>query len=106
MGEFKLMRGFWETVLENFERDAVWEKGQVVAGENPDVLRKDAYGSVMLLEKYGDCSSRFGWEIDHITSVALGGSDALENKQPLQWENNRRKGDGIPRLIPLFRKRG
>ena len=100
------MPGFWETVLENFERDAVWEKGQVVAGENPDVLRKDAYGSVMLLEKYGDCSSRFGWEIDHITSVALGGSDALENKQPLQWENNRRKGDGIPRLIPLFRKRG
>lgn len=99
------MTGFWESVLGNFERDAVWAKGRVVFGADPNVLRKDVYGSVMLLEKYGDCSSKFGWEIDHITSLALGGSDTLENKQPLQWENNRRKGDGIPHPISLFRKR-
>ncbi len=37
-----------------------------------------------------------GWEIDHIKPVAKGGGDELSNLQPLQWQNNRKKGDDFP----------
>jgi 5-methylcytosine-specific restriction endonuclease McrA len=46
----------------------------------------------MRWEHYGQQTS-FGWEVDHIRAVANGGSDDLDNLQPLQWENNRKKGD-------------
>jgi len=45
---------------------------------------------------HGDHQSKFGWEIDHIRPVSKGGSDRLDNLQPLYWENNRRKGDTYP----------
>ena len=38
----------------------------------------------------------YSWEIDHIRPVAHGGGDELTNLQPLQWKNNRHKGDDFP----------
>jgi 5-methylcytosine-specific restriction endonuclease McrA len=38
---------------------------------------------------------QYGWEIDHIYPEALGGSDRLDNLQPLQWKNNRNKRDSL-----------
>lgn len=40
-------------------------------------------------------TNKHGWEIDHIRPVVAGGNDDLSNLQPLQWENNRKKGDRI-----------
>ena len=71
----------------------VWEKGRIVSSEDTSVFRKDACGAWIQLSKHGDRNSDYGWEIDHIQPVALGGSDFLSNLQPLHWKNNVEKGD-------------
>lgn len=75
---------------------AVWQKAIVVAGVDPRLRRKDVCGNLIDWLMYGDVTTGTGWEIDHIKPVALGGGDELDNLQPLQWENNRHKGDAWP----------
>lgn len=82
------------TQFSELEKESIWRKGAIVAGYDQNVFRKDACGAWMRKDRYGDTSSKFGWEIDHKQPVSRGGSDDLWNLQPLQWENNRRKSDG------------
>jgi 5-methylcytosine-specific restriction endonuclease McrA len=74
---------------------AVWQKGQAVAGYDALLYRKDACGAWMSRNEYGQTTT-WGWEIDHIRPVALGGADFYDNLQPLQWQNNRHKSDNFP----------
>jgi 5-methylcytosine-specific restriction endonuclease McrA len=75
---------------------AVWNKGRPIPGYHPDVWRRDACGAAINRQAYGNTNSQHGWEVDHIHPVAKGGGDDLANLQPLQWENNRSKGDNYP----------
>ncbi len=72
--------------------EAVWSKAALSSDHAP--LRVDAYGALMWKEGYGNTSSKFGWEIGYLTPRDRGGTDALENLQPLQWENARHNGHG------------
>jgi len=70
--------------------EAVWAKG--IPEPSYPLFRKDCYGTSMQRNKY-NTSAKWGWEIDHIKPVVKGGTDDLDNLQPLYWENNRHKAD-------------
>lgn len=75
---------------------AVWNKGRVIPNFAPSDWRSDMCGMPMNYFEHGNTGSQHGWEIDHIKPVARDGSDSIDNLQPLQWENNRRKADNYP----------
>ncbi len=57
----------------------------------------DRCGALIDRYAYGQTTPNgTGWEIDHIIPVSKGGTDDLLNLQPLQWQNNRSKGDNYP----------
>ena len=72
--------------------NAVWNKGQIIGTNNPAVYRKDECDAWIYRQDYGNRDSQYGWEIDHLKPVDLGGSDQLSNLRPLQWENNASRG--------------
>ncbi len=74
---------------------AVWQKATIVPGYDSRQIRKDRCGAWIRYADYGTTGD-FGWEIDHDFPVALGGGDDLSNLRPLQWHNNRHKGDSYP----------
>lgn len=77
------------------DKKAIWDKAEICGPSNETMgFRKDECGAWIKLDKYGDRSSDYGWEIDHIKAVANGGNDSLGNLRPLHWKNNAVKQDG------------
>jgi 5-methylcytosine-specific restriction endonuclease McrA len=85
--------------FENETIQKVWEKGELISGEDKDKIRKDLCGKKIERLKHGKTASG-GWEIDHKKPVAKEGRDDLSNLQPLFWETNRDKSDTYPWICP------
>jgi hypothetical protein len=75
---------------------AVWMKSKRIPDFSHTEWATDICGDRIRLSYYGNVPSQYAWEVDHIVPVGQGGTDALDNLQPLQWENNRKKGNLYP----------
>jgi hypothetical protein len=64
----------------------------------PDQLHKiDCDGRQIVLEEYGQYSGS-GWQIDHITPIALGGPDIPSNWRARHWKGNSQAGSLLSAL--------
>ena len=79
-------------LAEGMHKHSVWNKGQIIAGWDENVWRKDVNGKLIRYEDHGNRDSIYGWEKDHIIPIACGGPDILENLRPLYWRDNARLG--------------
>ena len=91
-------------VFSKEQQNSVWEKGIIVDGYDPNIVRKDACGAWILKSKYDVHDSPFGWQIDHIYPASklfsMGMSqeliDDLQNLRPLNIRNYISKKDDYP----------
>jgi hypothetical protein len=79
-------------INEEYQRKVVaWNKATPIASYPADIIRQDCDGRIIRWDQYG-LRSDYGWEIDHITPVALGGSDAFVNLRARHWLGNSSAG--------------
>ena len=83
-----------------------WNHAQIVDGYDKDTIRKDACGAWIFKEHYGLKDSEFGWEVDHVFPVILGGDDFEQNLRALHWKNNESKGDNYPEYKAIIQAKG
>ena len=77
-------------------KQKIWLKANSIIGKDSRKIRKDKYGNEIHFSKYGKIDHVNGWEIDHSKPKKEKGTDHLNNLQPLQWTENRKKGDIYP----------
>jgi hypothetical protein len=86
-------------------KDDVWEKGDLIKGKDPDLYRLDPCGNVIYYHSFGK-DTDMGWNIDHSKPKALGGTDHLNNLQPMQSSQNKSKSDNYPYDYDEVEQRG
>lgn len=75
-----------------FRIQAVWNKGRMIPGYDPNLWRHDADGRVIRRDAYGKTDSPHGWQIDHIAATAIGGMDVYGNLRRLHCKGNASRG--------------
>lgn len=74
---------------------SVWQKARSIPDFDPAQFRIDTCLNIMEFLRFGDRNADYGWEIDHINPVSNGGTDDINNLQPLNWKNNAAKSDQL-----------
>jgi len=71
---------------------AAWGKADSVPGFDKRIYRRDRFGWWIKWHEYGKCSE-YGWEIDHIFPLSIGGTSCDFNQVATHWKNNRLKSN-------------
>ncbi|MDD3627866.1 MAG: hypothetical protein PHV06_11185 [bacterium] len=77
----------------------VWEKGEETPWREPEVCLKDICGAIIFKDHYMNKESDYGWVIGYIVLPDEGGSDSIENLQPIPRENGQLHTAGIFNFI-------
>ncbi len=83
---------------EEVRKRAIWEKALPTGRHDPALYRWDFEGNLICYADHGTCKE-YGWEIDHATPSALGGSDHYANLRPRHWRSNRVHGGLLAALL-------
>ncbi len=78
---------------------AVWTKGHTIQGLDPRFVLMDDFGFTMHRHEYGNRSSPFGWEVDHIHPKSMGGLNVFHNLRPLNCRKNAQLGGLVGGLL-------
>jgi hypothetical protein len=77
----------------------VWQACSIIPGYDATVWRYCANGRVIRFGDYGDRSSEYGWEIDHIVPKGLSGGEDWSNLRALHWRDNASLGGLLGNLL-------
>lgn len=86
------------------EINRIWNKGIVVDGYDPALVRKDACGAWIIKNQYDRPDSEYCWEIDHIypqsklqeKGYPQNMIDHEDNLRPMHRRNNESKSNNYP----------
>ena len=94
--------GLHSQMLEDLKR-AAWARTSPVSSQvNSWEIRKDILGNLVRYADFGRRDSPFGWELEYITSRALGGSTDPDNLRALHWKANAGRPQHLePRLMTV-----
>ena len=93
-------------MLDDSKINEAWGNATIVDGFDPAQFRKDACGAWIIRNHYGLRTSMYGWEVDHVYPLSMGGGDDKENLRAMQWENNLSKGDDYPNYKVVIQSDG
>jgi hypothetical protein len=82
-------------IFEIIKRRIIWEKALIITGYDSKLFRADRFRMLICFSEYGNRDSKYGWEIDHIIPVDIGGTNDYSNLEPLNWKNNTTKSNKI-----------
>lgn len=88
------------------EIEEVWEKAKIVPNNDPAIYRQDYAGAWIRRDHYGLTNSEYGWQVDHLLPLCMDGTYDIVNMYPLQWQNNKRKGDNYPNWETIMTAEG
>lgn len=82
--------------MKNFkiDHDKLWEKQF-----GPKLAARDVAGRRIVKSDFNNRDTEFGWSIDHIKPISLGGTDRQENLLIVHWKTNNEKGSSFPEFV-------
>jgi hypothetical protein len=81
------------------------KKGEKIPDKDPNLYRLDRCGNVIYYHSFGK-DTAMGWNIDHSKPKVLGGTDHINNLQPMHASQNKSKSDKYPYEYDEVEQRG